>query len=76
MDRDHRKALIDSALDRQAIGPLDRDQLDRERDQSRAQRADATLVVAIAAALDDPCWPSARASLRGALPVCAGTRED
>jgi hypothetical protein len=39
--------LIEQALDWQPIGQLDRDKLDRERDQSRAQRADATLVVAI-----------------------------
>jgi hypothetical protein len=53
-DRDHRQARVEQPLDQQAVRALDRDQPHPELQQAPAQRAQAALVMPVAAALDDP----------------------
>ena len=54
MHRDHPQAGVEQAIDEQPVRALERDQLDGEADQPRAQRVDPALGVSVAATLDDP----------------------
>jgi hypothetical protein len=54
MHGDHRQAAVEQPLDQKPVRALDGDQLGPELEQSRAQRGEPALVVAVAAALQDP----------------------